>query len=432
MSLKKILFENKEEAIQKIDFLRRSYKKKDIVTWCIIPAAGEGKRFGEKIPKQYVDLHGISILERSIDCILKIPKNSNLVTVIVILNKSDNLFENKLEDFVKSNKFNRVVAVKIGDETRQLSVMSGLKLIENSCDYDDWILVHDAARPNLSPQSLKTLWVEGSKSDVGAILATQVSETLKKQESNNKFSKNSIVVRETINRNDCWLAQTPQMFRYGILKNAIDSCKAVTDESSAIESLGLHPLIVKGDTRNIKVTSKNDYLTLKSLLMEPKSENLGVLRIGQGFDVHGFESGSYLILGGVKIDFAMGLKGHSDADVLVHSVCDGILGAACLGDIGQWFPDNDDSYKSIDSRILLRKIVSEIELINLNVYQIDCTVICEKPKILRYKDQMKKNLKYDTKCSYVNVKATTTEKYGFLGRGEAIAVLSNVSLKQKN
>ncbi len=153
------------------------------------------------------------------------------------------------------------------------------------------------------------------------------------------------------------------------------------------------------------------------------------MRIGQGFDVHKFSNeGEFVTLGGVRIPHCTGLLGHSDADVLIHAICDAILGAAGLGDIGEWFPDNDPEYKGVDSRKILKKIISALKTKGLVVFQIDATVICEEPKITPHKEKMKKILTMETNCSFVNIKATTVEKIGSIGRKEGIAAMASVSL----
>jgi len=155
-------------------------------------------------------------------------------------------------------------------------------------------------------------------------------------------------------------------------------------------------------------------------------------RIGQGFDVHAFAKNRDLILGGVKFDYPLGLLGHSDADVLTHAVMDALLGAVCLGDIGKLFPDNDETYKDVNSLKLLESVYSKINELNYGVVNVDATVICEKPKIAPHRDQMRKNIAQALNISIenVNIKGTTTEKLGFTGREEGIASLCTVLLKK--
>ena len=148
-----------------------------------------------------------------------------------------------------------------------------------------------------------------------------------------------------------------------------------------------------------------------------------MVRVGQGFDVHKFVLGRPLIIGGVKIDYEYGLEGHSDADVLIHAIMDALLGAAGLGDIGEHFPDTDGTFKDIDSRKLLRTVVEILKANNYIIGNIDATIICQAPKMQPYINQMIVNIASDCMCNLnnINIKATTTEKLGFIGRAEGIA-----------
>jgi 2-C-methyl-D-erythritol 2,4-cyclodiphosphate synthase len=158
-----------------------------------------------------------------------------------------------------------------------------------------------------------------------------------------------------------------------------------------------------------------------------------MIRIGQGYDVHRLIEGRALILGGVTVDHDRGLEGHSDADVLIHSLCDALLGAAGKGDIGRHFPDNDRRYKNIDSRILLREVVGQIAEDGWKVVNADMTVVAQAPRLAPYLDQMKQNLSMDIGVDeqQVNIKATTTEHLGFAGREEGIAAMAVALIERK-
>ncbi|MEJ2622674.1 MAG: 2-C-methyl-D-erythritol 2,4-cyclodiphosphate synthase [Candidatus Thiodiazotropha sp.] len=154
------------------------------------------------------------------------------------------------------------------------------------------------------------------------------------------------------------------------------------------------------------------------------------MRIGQGYDAHCFESGSKLILGGVEVPHNQGLKAHSDGDVLIHALCDALLGAAALGDIGRHFPDHDPSYAGIDSRVLLRQVMQQLHALGLKLANADMTIVAQRPKLAPYIDEMRSLLAGDlqTNLDQLNIKATTTEGMGFTGRGEGIAALATVLL----
>ena len=217
----------------------------------------------------------------------------------------------------------------------------------------------------------------------------------------------------TLDRSRLCCVQTPQGFRMELLKKAFEKAAADgfygTDDASLVERLGHAVAIVPGEYSNIKITTPED------LTME--------MRIGTGYDVHKLVEERDLILGGVTIPYEKGLLGHSDADVLTHALMDALLGAAALGDIGKLFPDNDDSFKGISSIELLRRVKSVLDDKGYSLGNADVTVICQKPKLAGYIDEMRVNIAaaLETDVDRISIKATTTEKLGFTGRGEGIA-----------
>ena len=226
-------------------------------------------------------------------------------------------------------------------------------------------------------------------------------------------------------------AQTPQMFKLELLLDVFQGkAFSFTDEASAVENVGKKPRLIQGERKNIKITTPDDLEIAKNWqLKEEGVMGEHTMRIGQGFDVHKFSNeGEFVTLGGVRIPYRTSLLGHSDADVLIHAICDAMLGAAGLGDIGEWFPDNDPKHKGVDSRKILKNIISALKTKGLVVFQIDATVICEEPKITPHKEKMKKILTLETNCSFVNIKATTAERLGSVGRKEGIAAMASVSL----
>ena len=403
-------------------------------TWCIIPAGGSGKRFKSNIPKQYIYFNGMTIIEKSVVSLLKFPDRASLTCIILIVSRND-----KYCEFLKfgnsSSDLNNgvpIIALRCGGSTRGESVYAGVNFLKNIASIDDWVVVHDAVRPFVSQEALERLWDIGSEEPDGAILAIPVSDTLKLglvKKGQNKSTSNYI--KKTENREKYWLAQTPQMFRLELLLDAFQGKMALfTDEASAVESLGKTPRLIQGDRKNIKITTPDDLEIAENWQLKEEGVTRGyTMRIGQGFDVHKFaKEGKFVILGGVKIQHSSSLLGHSDADVLIHAICDAILGAAGLGDIGELFPDNEPRYKGVDSRKILKKIISVIKTKGLAVHQIDATVICEEPKITPHKEKMKEILTSETNCSLVNIKATTTERLGSIGRKEGIAAMASVTL----
>jgi 2-C-methyl-D-erythritol 2,4-cyclodiphosphate synthase len=253
--------------------------------------------------------------------------------------------------------------------------------------------------------------------EVGGLLAIPVADTLKRADSAQH-------VASTESREGLWQAQTPQMFRYGILKDALTkSGGAPTDEAQAVEALGLKPKLVTGQLRNLKITFPQDLALAEAILACGSARGEEMIRIGQGYDVHQLVEGRKCIIGGVEIAHEKGLLGHSDADVLLHAICDAMLGALGLGDIGKHFPDTDANYKSVDSRNLLRHVVALLKSHGFALSNLDATIIAQDPKMAPHIETMCENIAIDcgVKRSQVNVKATTTEKLGFTGRGEGIA-----------
>ena len=209
------------------------------------------------------------------------------------------------------------------------------------------------------------------------------------------------------------IVQTPQGFRFDLLMNAYEKAYADgyygTDDASLVERIGVHPALVEGSYANIKLTTREDLPS--------------VTRIGKGFDVHRLVEERKCIIGGVDIPNKKGLLGHSDADVLTHAIMDALLGAAALGDIGRIFPDSDEQFKDADSIKMLEQVGYMIREKGYGISNIDATVICERPKISPYVEEMIENIAKALKIDSdrINIKGTTTEKLGFTGRKEGIA-----------
>lgn len=330
-----------------------------------------------------------------------------------------------------------LLAIKNGGAERRDTVLNAIQFLHDNglANEEDLVFVHDAARCCVNPGDVKKLAALGDGKD-GAILAIKASDTLKKS----LEGEDSIL--ETISRKNVWRAQTPQMFRLGILKEALERSEgdsAITDEASAVEKLGLHPRLVEGSSRNIKVTYPED-LVLAGIFMsldeDGRNQNTNpqiannlstkgggpMLRIGEGFDVHRMEEGRDLILGGVKIPHDKGLKGHSDADALLHAITDAIFGALALGDIGNHFPDTDPKYKGADSAVLLKEAMDEARRLGWSIVNLDSTIICQAPKLAPHIQPMRKRVAQilDLPVELVSIKAKTNEKLGYLGAGEAI------------
>lgn len=384
----------------------------------VVPAAGRGERFDPtaQAPKQYAPLAGATVLEWSLRALRAEPR---LATLVVALRAGDEAGAALLAGLGEPR-----LRTATGGASRQESVLGGLELLATLADPEDWVLVHDAARPCLSSEEVSALIEALGRGAPGAVLAAPIFDTVKRERSG--------AVAETVERAGLWRALTPQVFRLGELREALVGAAregtAVTDESQAMERRGVHPVLVPGSPFNIKVTRAEDLAMAESVI---RARGAGRMRIGQGCDVHAFGDGDHVILGGVRIAHARGIVAHSDGDVVIHALCDALLGALGAGDIGQHFPDSDARYRGADSRLFLREVASRMRAAGFALVNADITVLAEAPRIAKHRAAMVENLATDLGVdpSTINVKATTTEKLGFLGRGEGLAALATVMLQ---
>jgi 2-C-methyl-D-erythritol 4-phosphate cytidylyltransferase/2-C-methyl-D-erythritol 2,4-cyclodiphosphate synthase len=388
--------------------------------WAIVPAAGRGARFStatpEAPPKQYAPLLGATVLEWSLRALLAEPR----VHAVVVALAADDVHWPGIAAKLQSPK----LLTTIGGANRQDSVTNGLDFLSAQAAADDWVLVHDAARPCLSATDLCALLdaVDADKGSAGAVLAAPVVDTVKRELGDQVA---------TVDRQGLWRALTPQVFGFAQLRRALTEATragvAVTDEAQAIERLGLRPALVQGSPFNVKITRVSDLGLAADILK--MTENL-TMRVGQGFDVHAFGEGDHVILGGVRIAHPKGVVAHSDGDVVIHALCDAILGAMGDGDIGQHFPDSDPRYRGADSRVFLRVVAARMQAAGLKLINADVTVLAEAPRVAAHRAAMAANLSADlgTSAQLINIKATTTERLGFIGRGEGLAALASVLL----
>jgi 2-C-methyl-D-erythritol 4-phosphate cytidylyltransferase/2-C-methyl-D-erythritol 2,4-cyclodiphosphate synthase len=305
-------------------------------------------------------------------------------------------------------------------------VAAGLpELLARGAVPDDWVLVHDAARCLLQPGDVAALLDACRDDPVGGVLALPLADTLKQADASGR-------VLATLPRDDKWLAQTPQMFRLGVLARALQAHEAtgfagITDEASAVEALGLAPRLVRGRTHNIKLTYPEDFAVAQALLSTTEP---APWRVGEGWDVHALVPGRRLVLGGVEIAHERGLLGHSDADALLHAITDALLGAAGLGDIGTWFADTDERYRDADSMALLARVAAEVRARGWQPVNVDATVVAQAPRLGPYRAAMQANVAraVGVAASAVNVKAKTAERLGPVGQGLAIEARAVVLL----
>ena len=318
--------------------------------YALVPAAGTGTRMGLSTPKQYLELAGKTMLERSVGAVLSDPRVRG---VLVVASPSDAR--------IGALAFPPAVKVaRCGGQTRAHTVRNGLQALLGGQAFevseDDWVLVHDAARPFVTKEEIGSLLDAAGEGIDGALLAMPVVDTVKE-------SGPGAMVRRTLDRSVLWRAATPQMFRAGALLEALSGdLGGITDESSAMERSGAAVRLVPCGALNFKVTRPEDAVVAGLLAggEGKEGEAMREMRVGQGFDNHRLCSGRRLVLGGVEIPFELGLDGHSDADALLHALTDAVLGAAGLGDIGEHFPPSDMRWKGADSRALLGQVMREV------------------------------------------------------------------------
>ena len=372
----------------------------------ILVAAGTGSRFGGATPKQLLLLHGKPVLRHAAEALLQ--------HIDVLQPVGDAALIGPALAGIPH------LPIVPGGAERQDSVRAGLEALQAHAP--DIVLVHDAARPIIPPGTVEAV-LAALNSQPGAIPALAVSDTLKRGVQKR--------VTETVPRANLFRAQTPQGFHYPILLRlhqaaaggAAAGGAAATDDAALLEAAGLEVALVPGAEQNIKLTLPADFARLEQL-----SGARMVPRIGNGFDVHAMEAGRKMTLCGVTIPFEMGLAGHSDADVGIHALCDAIYGALAEGDIGRHFPPSEETWKDADSARFLRHAAGRIAARGGSLANADITLICERPKITPQAPAMRATLAalLGVAIDHISVKATTTERLGFTGRGEGIAAQASV------
>jgi len=375
----------------------------------LILAGGRGTRAGGGVPKQYRQIAGKSVLRRSIECLLDVPE-IDLVRVVVHPDDAE-LYERTVAGLDLMEPVH-------GGAERHLSALKGLESLEDLSPAT--VLIHDAARPFAPPEMIKRVIVATEKTH-GAIPALPVSDTLKRVDGGGR-------IQGTVERAGLWRAQTPQGFEFKSLLEAHRARRSEipTDDAAVMEEAGHEILVVDGDERNIKVTTEDDFARAEVLL----GSTCMRVQLGSGFDVHQFGPGEHVMLCGVDIPFEHGLVGHSDADVALHALTDALLGAVGAGDIGQHFPPSDPRWKGAASSHFVAESARLIAEAGGRINNVDITIVGERPKIGPYREKMRSRVAelLSLPVDRVNVKATTTEKLGFTGRGEGLAAQAMASV----
>jgi len=377
-------------------------------TIAIIVSAGKGKRLKSKIPKQYLKICGKPILFYTLDAFNKSP----FIDGIILAVAADKI--NFCRKLAKESNFKKVLDVMAGGEERSNSVYNGLKKLPEDTGI---VVVHDGVRPLVSQRLIKEV-VSNAKKYGSAISALPPKNTIK------EVSGNSIV-KKTLVRSSLVEVQTPQAFRRDIIESCYEKFKDklgnVTDDSSLVECAGFKVKIVNGDYENIKITTADDIMLLRSIIGEKDSK--GIDAVGVGYDIHRLVKGRRLVLGGVNIPSALGLLGHSDADVLLHAIADAIFGAIGERDIGWHFSNRDPKFKGMPSKYFILEAKKIAERKKFKIANIDSIIVAQEPKLQPYYSEMVSNISdwLNLPKSDVTVKFTTPEEVGPLGAKKAIA-----------
>jgi 2-C-methyl-D-erythritol 4-phosphate cytidylyltransferase/2-C-methyl-D-erythritol 2,4-cyclodiphosphate synthase len=360
----------------------------------ILLAAGGSTRFGSPIKKQWLRVGHQPLWH----FVTKEFEKSKLFSKIIITAHKDE------QEYMSAFTSHTVIE---GGQSRQASLSNALEHVES-----EYVMVSDVARACPPIEMIQQLIETCDDADV-VVPSLKMSDTVSFDGDN-------------INREQLKRIQTPQISRTNVLKDALKTGQEFTDESSAIVANGGKRLEIEGDEHAHKITTLSDMSKIPCL--KPPSQDV---LVGNGFDVHAFEEGKPMFLGGVKIDVDFGFEAHSDGDVAIHSLIDSLLGAAGMGDIGTLFPDTDAQYENIDSKLLLKECVKRLHDCGFVIINVDITIIAQTPRLSNYKSLMRKTLAeiLEIEPFLCNIKATTTEKLGFTGRKEGVAVQSSASLK---
>jgi 2-C-methyl-D-erythritol 4-phosphate cytidylyltransferase/2-C-methyl-D-erythritol 2,4-cyclodiphosphate synthase len=369
----------------------------------LVVAAGRGQRLGGEIPKQYLPLGDAAVIRH---CLERLTRHPGVDDVRTVIHPDDRpLYDRAVAGLT-------LLDPVPGGERRQESVRLGLESLLPLAPAQ--VLIHDAARPFLDDAMIDGA-LAALQAAPGAVVAVPVADTVKRAADGH--------VAETVDRAGLWRAQTPQAFRFADILSAHRAAIGVdlTDDAAVAEQAGLEVRLVAGNENNFKVTTGDDLHRARALMEYRRGG--GEYRSGQGLDVHRFGPGDHLTLCGVRIPHDAGLIGFSDADAGLHALTDAILGAIAAGDIGTHFPPGDRRWRDADSAIFLKHAGDLVATRGGRIVNLDLTLICERPRIGPYREAMTARvaeiLALDP--SRIAIKATTTERLGFTGRGEGLA-----------
>jgi 2-C-methyl-D-erythritol 4-phosphate cytidylyltransferase/2-C-methyl-D-erythritol 2,4-cyclodiphosphate synthase len=361
----------------------------------IILASGQSKRFNSNKLKQFIKYKNKALFEHSID---KAIKSKLFKKIVLVVNDKKQI----------KKKYPKNILVIKGGKERSDSSLIGLKFIKKYKPNN--VLIHDAARPNFTIKLLKNL-INSLKKNKASIPVISSKDSIKYKVKNQLFN---------LNRENSYLTQTPQAFKFkDVYDLSIKQKIKIQDEATLFIENDIKINFIKGENLNNKITFKEDIINSKTYF-------------GIGFDIHRLVKNKKLYLGGIKIPYHLGLKGHSDGDVILHAIIDALLGAMRKKDIGTFFPDNQNKFKNIRSPKMLKPIIEILNNNNFYINNLDVNLICEQPKVSKYRDKIIKSLSnlLNLDKDLINLKGKTVEKLGLIGNEKAIACETIISLTQ--
>jgi 2-C-methyl-D-erythritol 4-phosphate cytidylyltransferase / 2-C-methyl-D-erythritol 2,4-cyclodiphosphate synthase len=379
----------------------------------VVVAAGQGVRAGGDLPKQFRRVAGETLLRRALSSFVE---SASVSLVQPVIRSED-------ADLVLSETAGlNVLPPVFGGATRQASVRAGLEALLSR--KPDIVLIHDAARPFASPDLIARA-IKAAEKTGAAIPGLPVTDTVKRVDG-------SGTVETTLDRSSLRLVQTPQAFAFPALiaahrRAAEQGREDFTDDAALAEWAGMKVSVFPGEAGNTKFTTPEDFVRAEAI----QAAALGDIRTGSGLDVHAFVPGDHVTLGGIRIPHSHALTGHSDADVALHALTDAILGALADGDIGVHFPPSDPQWRGASSDRFLVFAVDRVRARRGRIAHLDLTIVCESPRIGEHRDRMRANIAKlaGIDIERVAVKATTSEKLGFTGRGEGIVAYATATVR---
>jgi 2-C-methyl-D-erythritol 4-phosphate cytidylyltransferase / 2-C-methyl-D-erythritol 2,4-cyclodiphosphate synthase len=385
----------------------------------LVVAGGRGVRLGADRPKQYLNCAGRPLIVHTIEALAA---SFPFQAIIVVIHADDRALYEQAIGHLTASAAKALGPPAIGGASRQQSVLAGLEALVAA--EPDIVLIHDAARPFPSAD-LVTRAIEAAERRGAAAPGTAMSDTIKQVDAEGQ-------VLATPPRSTLRAVQTPQAFRFPLILGAHRRAASagvgdLTDDVAVAEWAGAPAYVFEGDPANVKVTTMQDLAAVEARLTASSGET----RVGQGFDVHAFAPGDHVWLCGVRIPHSAALSGHSDADVGLHALADALYGALAEGDIGQHFPPSDPQWKGTASKVFLAHAAERVRARGGAIVHLDATLICEAPKIGPHRDVMRARVAEiaGLDIGRVAVKATTSERLGFTGRGEGIACLATATVR---